>query len=212
MRIAREVSAALAGLVLFLSIISAAIAQPLSPEALVRQVAADVLGATNRSAPLQAGEKRQALAIAEERILPHVDFAEATRLAANAAWTRATPAQQVQMVSAFRAMLVRTYSDALDSCRGQSMRVRPVRTKPVLRQAEAVVHSEYRRPGEAPVGVEYAMRKSAGEWKIYDITVDGISLVQTYRPVFDHVTRTEGVEGLVRRLKENGRPRPSLVT
>ena len=112
----------------------------------------------------------------------------------------------------YRSMLVRTYSDALDSCRGQSMRVRPVKSQAVLRQGETVVHSEYLRPGEAPVGVEYAMRKSAGEWKIYDITVDGISLVQTYRPVFDHVTRTEGVDGLVRRLKENGRPRPSRVT
>ena len=210
MRIGREVSAAFAALVLFLLIINVATAQPLSPEALVRQVSADVLGATTRSAHLQAGEKRQALAIAEERILPHVDFTEATRLAANAAWVRATPGQQVQMVSAFRAMLVRTYSDALDSCRGQSMRVRPVKSQAVLRQGEAVVHSEC--PGEAPVGVEYAMRKSAGEWKIYDITVDGLSLVQTYRPVFDHVTRTEGVDGLVRRLKENGRPRPSLVT
>jgi len=212
MRIARELPAALAALVLFLLIINVATAQPLSPEALVRQVASDVLGATTRSASLPAGEKRQALAIAEERILPHVDFAEATRLAAHAAWVRATPGQQVQMVSAFRSMLVRTYSDALDSCRGQAMRVRPVKTKAVLRQGEAVVQSEYLRPGEAPVGVEYAMRKSAGEWKIYDITVDGISLVQTYRPVFDHVTRTEGVDGLVRRLKENGRPRPSLVT
>ena len=125
---------------------------------------------------------------------------------------RATPGQQVQMVSAFRAMLVRTYSDAIDAYRGQTMRVRPVKTKAILRSSEAVVQSEYARPGEAPAGVEYAMRKSGGEWKIYDITVEGVSLVQTYRPVFDHVTRTEGVDGLVRRLKENGKPRPSLAT
>ena len=210
MKKASEVSAALAAFVLFLLIIGTATAEPLSPEALVRQVAANVLGATSRVAQLQAGEKREALALAEERILPHVDFAEATRLAATAAWTRATPGQQVQMVSAFRAMLVRTYSDAIDAHRGQTMRVRPV--KSILRPSEAVVQSEYVRPGEPPVGVEYAMRKSAGEWKIYDITVDGVSLVQTYRPVFDHVTRTEGVDGLVRRLKENGKPRPSLAT
>lgn len=211
MRIAKELSAAFAALVLFLLIIGAAVgAEPLSPEALVRQVAADVLGATRRASPMQAHDKREALALAEEKILPHVDFTEATRLAASTAWARATPGQQVQLVSAFRAMLVRTYSDAIDAHRGQPMRVRPVRT--LLRSKDAVVHSEYIRPGEAPAGIEYAMRKSAGEWKIYDITVEGISLVQTYRPVFDHVTRTEGVEGLVRRLKENGRPRPSLTT
>ena len=211
MRIAREISAALAALVLFILIIGAAsAAETLSPEALVRQVTADVLGATRKAGAMETGEQREALALAEERILPHVDFAEATRLAANAAWTRATPGQQVQMVSAFRAMLVRTYSNAIDAYRGQTMRVRPAKT--VQRSHEAIVHSEYLRPGEAPVGVEYAMRKSAGEWKIYDISIEGMSLVQTYRPVFDHVTRTEGVDGLVRRLKENGRPRPSLAT
>ena len=113
-------------------------------------------------------------------------------------------------VSAFRAMLVRTYSDAIDACRGQALRVRPM--KAMLRPGDAVVQSEYARPGAAPVGVEYSMRKSAGEWKIYDISIEGVSLVQTYRPVFDHVTRTEGVDGLVRRLKENGRPRKSLAT
>lgn len=209
MRIAREVAAAIAALTLFLLVVGSSRADSLSPEALVRQVAADVLGAT-RKADLLALDKREALAVAEERILPHVDFAEATKLAASAAWARATPSQQIQMVSAFRAMLVRTYSDALDSYRGQTLRIQPAR--PMLHSRDTVVHSEYVRPGEAPAGVEYIMRKSGGEWKIYDINIEGLSLVQTYRPVFDHVTRTEGVEGLVRRLRENGRPRPSLTT
>ena len=210
MRTLKEIVAVLAALILFILIIAPAAAEPLSPEALVKQVAADVLGATGKEKALEATDKREALALAEERILPHVDFAEATRLAASSAWGRASPGQKVQMVSAFRAMLVRTYSDAIDAYRGQTMRVLPAKT--VLRAKEAVVHSEYVRPGEAPVGVEYAMRKIAGEWKIYDITVEGVSLVLTYRPMFDHVTRTEGVDGLVRRLKENGRPRPSLTT
>ncbi len=170
-----------------------------------------MLGATRKGKAAEAGDARLGLALAEEKILPHVDFAEATRLAASAAWGRASPVQQVQMVSAFRAMLVRTYSNTIDAYRDQTMRVLPAK-KTVLRASEMVVHSEYARPGEAPVGVEYAMRKSAGEWKIYDIAVEGVSLVTTYRPLFDHVTRTEGVDGLLRRLKENGRPRPSLTT
>jgi len=111
MKKASEVSAALAAFVLSLLIIGAASAQPLSPEALVRQVAADVLGATNRGAPLQAGEKREALALAEERILPHVDFAEATRLAATAAWTRATP------VPAWCCWLITEVLNTAASCR-----------------------------------------------------------------------------------------------
>jgi phospholipid transport system substrate-binding protein len=212
MKIANEVLAAFVALILVIVIVSPAGAETLSPEALVKQVAADVLGATrkDKDKAVEANDKRERLALAEEKILPHVDFAEATRLAASAAWGRASPVQQVQMVSAFRAMLVRTYSNTIDAYRDQPMRVLPAKT--VLRAKEAVVHSEYVRPGEAPVGVEYAMRKSAGEWKIYDIAVEGVSLVLTYRPLFDHVTRTEGVDGLVRRLRENGKPRPSLTT
>ena len=212
MKIANEVLAAFVALILVIVIVSPAGAEPLSPEALVKQVAGDVLVATrkDKDKAVEANDKRDRLAHAEEKILPHVDFAEATRLAASAAWGRASPVQQVQLVSAFRAMLVRTYSNTIDAYRDQTMRVLPAKT--VLRRKEAVVHSEYVRPGEAPVGVEYAMRKSAGEWKIYDIAVEGVSLVLTYRPLFDHVTRTEGVDGLVRRLRENGKPRPSLTT
>lgn len=212
MKIANEVLAAFVALLLIIVIVSPAGAESLSPEALVKQVAADVLVATrkDKDAAVEANDKRERLALAEEKILPHVDFAEATRLAASAAWGRASPVQQVQMVSAFRAMLVRTYSNTIDAYRNQPMRVLPAKT--VLHAKEAVVHSEYVRPGEAPVGVEYAMRKSAGEWKIYDIAVEGVSLVLTYRPLFDHVTRTEGVDGLVRRLRQNGKPRPSLTT
>jgi phospholipid transport system substrate-binding protein len=212
MKIANELLAAFVALLLIIVIVSPAGAESLSPEALVKQVAADVLVATrkDKDAAVEANDKRERLALAEEKILPHVDFAEATRLAASAAWGRASPVQQVQMVSAFRAMLVRTYSNTIDAYRNQPMRVLPAKT--VLHAKEAVVHSEYVRPGEAPVGVEYAMRKSAGEWKIYDIAVEGVSLVLTYRPLFDHVTRTEGVDGLVRRLRQNGKPRPSLTT
>jgi len=212
MKIANEVLAAFVALLLIIVIVSPAGAESLSPEALVKQVAADVLVATrkDKDTAVEANDKRERLALAEEKILPHVDFAEATRLAASAAWGRASPVQQVQMVSAFRAMLVRTYSNTIDAYRDQPMRVLPAKT--VLHAKEAVVHSEYVRPGEAPVGVEYAMRKSAGEWKIYDIAVEGVSLVLTYRPLFDHVTRTEGVDGLVRRLRQNGKPRPSLTT
>lgn len=212
MKIANEILAAFVALVLIFVIVSPAGAVTLTPEALVKQVTADVLVATrkDKDKAVEANDKRERLALAEEKILPHVDFAEATRLAASAAWGRASPVQQVQMVSAFRAMLVRSYSNTIDAYRDQTMRMVPAKT--VLRAKEAVVHSEYVRPGEAPVGVEYAMRKSAGEWKIYDIAVEGVSLVLTYRPLFDHVTRTEGVDGLVRRLRQNGKPRPSLTT
>ena len=177
-----------------------AVAQNLGPEDLVRKVTADVLDTIKSDTQLQAGDRRKELALAEQKILPHVDFREATRLAVGRAWNSATPEQQERLVGEFRSMLVRIYSNAIDVYRGQTMKVLPMRTPPGA--DEAVVRNQYLRPGQTPVSAEYAMRKTAEGWKIYDITVEGVSLVLTYRAEFDQVTRASGIDGLIKRLQE----------
>jgi len=205
MRISNEIAAAFLALILFLLIVAPAAAEPASPEALVKRVTTEVLEAIRRDKALEAGDRRKALALAEEKILPHVDFAEATRLAVGRAWAQASPEQKEQLVSAFRAMLVRIYSEAIDAYRGQTMRVLP--TGAAADANDVIVRNQYLRSGEPPVAVDYAMRRTAGVWKIYDITVAGVSLVLTYRAEFDQVTRAEGIEGLLRRLREKNRAR-----
>jgi len=210
MRMSNEIAAAFLALILFLLIVAPAAAEPGSPDALVKQVTAEVLDAIRKDKALEAGDRRKALALAEEKILPHVDFAEATRLAVGRAWSQASPEQREQLVSSFRAMLVRIYSEAIDVYRGQTMRVLPTNAAPGA--TDVIVRNQYVRPGEPPVVIEYAMRRTAGGWKIYDIAVAGVSLVLTYRAEFDQVTRTEGIDGLLRRLREKNRSRPSSMS
>ena len=179
---------------------AAAQAQQLAPDELVRKVTADVLDTVKSDKQLAAGDHKKALALAEQKILPHVDFREATQLAMGKSWHGATPAQQTQVVDAFRQMLVRIYSNSIDVYRGQTMKVLPVRMAPGA--TEVVVRNQYLREGRPPVAVEYAMKKTPEGWKIYDITVEGVSLVLTYRAEFEQVTRTSGVDGLIKRLSE----------
>jgi len=175
-------------------------AQNLAPDELVRKVTADVLDSIKADKGLQAGDRKKALALAEQKILPHVDFREATVLAMGKSWHRATPAQQTKLVDEFRAMLVRIYSNAIDVYRGQTLKVLPVRLPQGA--TDVVVRNQYLRQGRPPVLIEYSMKKTPEGWKIYDISVEGVSLVLTYRAEFEQITRNSGVDGLIKRLAE----------
>jgi len=178
--------------------------QDLGPEELVRKVTQDVLDAIRSDRQLAAGDKRKALALAEEKVLPLIDFEEATRLAVGRAWAQATPEQRRKLVEEFRRMLVRTYSNAISVYEGQTMKVLPVRMKPG--DTEATVHNQYIRAGGTPLPVDYQMHKTDQGWKIYDITVEGVSLVLTYRSEFDAIVKQQGIDGLIKRLEEKNTP------
>jgi phospholipid transport system substrate-binding protein len=190
-------------LFIVLQFIAPAAAQGSGPEELVRQVTADVLAAVQSDQALAAGDRRKALALAEAKILPHVDFREATRLAVNRAWASATAEQQDRIVAEFRSMLVRIYAASVDVYRGQVMRVQPLGLEPGA--IEATVRNQYLSPGQTPVPVDYAMRKTPEGWKVYDITVGGVSLVLTFRSEFEQVMRQSGIEGLIKRMSDKNR-------
>jgi phospholipid transport system substrate-binding protein len=179
-------------------------AQDLGPEELVKKITAEVLEAIKSDKQLAAGDKQKAIKLAEEKILPHVDFEEATRLAVGRGWKEAKPEQRARLVQEFRSMLVRTYSNAISAYHGQTMKVQPVRMKPG--DDEVTVHNQFVRPGAKPVLVDYSMRKTPQGWKIYDIVVEGVSLVLTYRSEFDQVVKQEGIEGLIKRLSQKNTP------
>jgi phospholipid transport system substrate-binding protein len=180
------------------------LAQELGPEELVKKITSDVMTAIKTDKQLAAGDKQKALKLAEEKILPHIDFEEAARLAVGRAWRDATPEQRKKLVEEFRSMLVRTYSNALQGYEGQEMKVLPSRVKPG--ETEATVRNQFTRAGGKPVPIDYQMRKTDGGWKIYDITVEGISLVLTYRSEFDQVVKQEGIDGLIKRLASKNEP------
>jgi phospholipid transport system substrate-binding protein len=182
----------------------AAAAQELGPEDLVKKVTQEVLDAIKSDKQLAAGDKRKAIKLAEEKVLPHVDFEEATRLAVGRGWAQATPEQRKKLVTEFRNMLVRTYSNAITAYEGQTMKVMPVRMKPG--DTDVTVHNQFIRPGGKPVLLDYSMRKTDSGWKIYDIVVEGVSLVLTYRSEFDAVVKQEGIDGLIKRLAQKNTP------
>jgi len=180
-------------------------AQDPGPEALVKKVTADVLEAVKTDKQLAAGDRQRAIKLAEEKVLPHVDFEEATRLAVGRGWAQANAEQKAKLTAEFRSMLVRTYSNAIGTYAGQTMKVLPVRMKPG--DTEVTVHNQFVRPGAPkPVLIDYAMRKTDQGWKIYDIVVEGVSLVLTYRSEFDALVKQDGVDGLIKRLAQKNTP------
>ena len=195
----------LLALVFVLASTPAIAAEERGPEELVKQVTAEVLDAIKSDKKLASGDRSAALKLAEEKVLPHIDFEEATRLAVGRAWSQASPEQKKQLTTEFRRMLVRVYSSAIQPYGGQSIKVSPVRMRPG--DTEVTVHNSFvRQGGGKPVGFDYSMRKTDQGWKIYDIVVEGVSLVLTYRSEFDNVVRQQGVDGLIKALASKNSP------
>jgi len=194
---------------IFLSLIlllgaPAALAQETNPEQLVQKITNEVLAAVKSDKQLAAGDRQKAIKLAEEKVLPYIDFEEATRLAVGRSWTKATPEQKKQLVTEFRNMLVRTYSNALHEYEGQTLKVLPSRKSDA--PDEATVRTQYLRQGAPPLPIEFQMLKKDGGWKVYDIAVEGVSLVLTYRSEFDQVVKQGGIDGLIKRLAQKNEP------
>jgi len=179
-------------------------AQEQKPDELVKQITDDVMKAIQSDKQLAAGDKQKALRLAEEKILPHVDFQEATRLAVGRSWRQASDEQKKQLTNEFRRMLLRTYSNAISAYQGQQMKVLPLHMK--AGETDVAVRNQYIKPGQKPVQVDYQMHKVGDGWKIYDIIVEGVSLVLTYRSEFDQVVKDSGVDGLIKRISQKNEP------
>jgi len=175
-----------------------------SPDQLVQKVTEDVLATIKSDKQLAAGDKQKALKLAEEKVLPHIDFEEATRLAVGRAWKEASPEQRKILVDEFRKMLVRTYSNGIESYQGQTLKILPSRGK--QGGDDATVRAQFIRAGGQPLPLEFQARKTDKGWKIYDIAIEGVSLVLTYRSEFDAVVKQGGIDALVKRLREKNTP------
>jgi phospholipid transport system substrate-binding protein len=179
-------------------------AQELAPDQLVQKITDDVLAAIKSDKQLAGGDKQKALKLAEEKVLPYIDFEQATRLAVGRAWSQASPEQKKKLVTEFRNMLVRTYSNAIEAYQGQTLKVLPARGK--QDPEDTVVRTQFVRAGGQPLTIEFHMRQADKAWKVYDIVVEGVSLVMTYRSEFDAVVKQEGLDGLIKRLAQKNSP------
>jgi phospholipid transport system substrate-binding protein len=177
--------------------------QGLAPDVLVQTVTSEVIGIIKQDKEIQAGDTRKTIALVEQKVLPHFDFTRMTALAMGANWRRATPEQQKLLVEQFRTLLVRTYSTALTAYRDQTIEFRPLRAQPG--DTEVTVRSEVRQSGTQPVTIDYSMARTNDAWKVYDVTVGGVSLVTTYRETFAAEVRNAGVDGLIKSLADKNR-------
>ena len=195
-----------ASLILIGCFVAPAAAQELSPEQLVQTITGDVLAAVKSDKELAAGDKQKALKLAEEKVLPYIDFQYATRLAVGRSWRQASSEQRSRLVSEFRNMLVRTYSNSIQAYEGQTLKVLPSRGKGDNSEGEATVRTQFVRAGGQPLPIDFAMHKAGNAWKVYDITVEGVSLVLTYRSEFDAIVKQQGIDGLIEALAKKNIP------
>ena len=196
----------LAAALLLVAGASAAWAQE-APDALVRRTTDEVLAIIKSDADLRAGNPRKVAQLAEQKVLPHFDFTRMTRLAVGRNWAQATDAQKEALTKEFRTMLVRTYSNSLTQYRDQKIEVKPLKASP--QDQEVTVRTAVIQQGGPPIPIDYAMSKSGADWKVYDVVIDGASLVTTYRGSFNDQIQKGGIDGLIKTLQERNRgPEP----
>jgi phospholipid transport system substrate-binding protein len=174
-----------------------------APDALVKQVSNEVIDSVKADKSIQAGDVKKIMALVDSKVLPHVNFQRMTAAAVGRYWRQASPEQQQKLQAEFKTLLVRTYSGALTQVRDQVVELKPMRSKP--EDSEVVVRTEVRGKGE-PIQLDYRLEKQAdGVWKIYDVNVLGVWLVENYRNSFAQEISANGIDGLIAKLAERNK-------
>ncbi|MGB3067498.1 MAG: ABC transporter substrate-binding protein [Ottowia sp.] len=173
-----------------------------APDEMIKRLSTEVLDTIRSDKALQSGDIARVMTVVDSKIMPNVNFRRMTASATGPGWRKATPEQQQKLQQEFKTLLVRTYAGALRQVSDQTIEVRPLRASPG--DNEVLVRTLVRGKGE-PVQLDYRMEKTAGQgtgWKIYDLNVAGIWLVDTYRPQFAQQINANGVDGLIASLVE----------
>ncbi len=172
-----------------------------TPDGLIMATVREVLEVVKQDKTIVQDQPRLQ-ALVDEKILPHFDFSRMTQLAVGRPWRAATPEQKESLVREFRAMLVRTYTKVFSTYPNPEVEVKSAR---LLDENEATVRSIIRVSDGRVVTVDYEMRKKDGGWKAFDVTVEGISMVTSYRGSFADEIKQVGIDGLIKILSEKNR-------
>jgi phospholipid transport system substrate-binding protein len=187
---------AVLGLALFSTLARASEA----PDELVRRSTNEILAAIKADKDLQAGNQAKIEKLAEEKVLPYFNFARMTQLAVGRNWRDANDAQKKTLIDEFRNLLIRTYSTSLSQFRNQTIDVKPL--KVAAADTEVVVKTQVNQPGGQPIPIDYSLEKAANGWKVYDVLIDGVSLVTNYRSSFNTEIQKSGIDGLIKSLAD----------
>ena len=173
-----------------------------APDALVKRIATEVMDAIKADPAIQAGDVNKIAALVDSKIMPNVNFTRMTASAVGRHWRQATPEQQKRLETEFKSLLVRTYSGALGEVKDQTLTFKPMRMR--AEDTEVVVRSEVKGKGD-PIQLDYRLEKVGDGWKIYDLNVLGLWLVETYRTQFSQEINAKGIDGLITVLAQRNK-------
>ena len=199
--ITNRVGAVLLGLIMASSP-SFSIAADEAPDMLIKRISNEVMDAIKGDKGVQMGDISKVVALVDSKIMPNVNFTRMTAAAVGRNWRQATPEQQKRLQDEFKALLVRTYSGALTQVKDQTISVKPLRS--TASDTEVVVRTEVLGRGD-PVQLDYRMEKVGKAWKIYDLNVLGVWMVETYRTQFAQEISAKGIDGLIAALAERNK-------
>ena len=173
-----------------------------APDELVRQISNDVIDSVKGDKAIQAGDVGRINALVDSKVMPYVNFQRMTASAVGRYWRSASPEQQARLQQEFKTLLVRTYSGALREVRDQTVQLKPMRSNPA--DPEVVVRTEVKGKGD-PIQLDYRLEKAGDSWKIYDVNVMGVWLVDQYRNSFAQEIGSNGIDGLISKLTERNK-------
>ena len=174
-----------------------------APDALIKRISSDVLESIKTDKAVQGGDISRVISLVDTKIMPNVDFTRMTASAVGRNWRQATPEQKKRLQDEFKTLLIRTYSGALAQVKDQTINVKPMRGATAA-DTEVVVRTEVLGSGD-PAQLDYRMEKTPTGWKIYDLNVLGVWLVETYRTQFAQEINAKGVDGLIASLAQRNK-------
>jgi len=176
-----------------------------APDAFIKRITNETLDAVRTDKSLKAGDINKIMQLVDNKLMQHVNFRRMTALATGPGWRKATPEQQDRLQEEFKLLLIRTYSGALSQISDQTIEVKPLRG--ATDDKNLVVQTEVKGKGD-PIQLDYRLEKTPGEgsgWKIFDLNVLGIWLVENYRSQFSKEINAGGMDGLIKSLSERNK-------
>ena len=201
----RVLNGAMIGAMMVLGLLTSASAADETPEAFIKRLSGDVIDAIKTDKSIAAGDINKIVVLVDQKVMPSVNFLRMTASAVGPSWRQATPEQQKRLQEEFKTLLVRTYSGALSQFNDQTIVIKPVRAAPD--DKEVVVRTEVRGKGD-PIQLDYRVEKATDApagWRIYNLNVMGVWLVDNYRSQFAQEINAKGVDGLIASLADRNK-------
>lgn len=180
-----------------------------TPNGLIRSIVSEVMASIKADPEIQKGNIPRVVDLVEKKIVPYTDMRRTTEMSMGPNWRKATPEQQAQLTAEFKTLLIRTYSGALSQVRDQTVQYKALRAAPT--DTEVIVRTVVLGRGD-PIPLDYRLEKTPAGWRVYDINVLGVWLVENYRNQFTNQINQNGIDGLISFLKERNKMLASART